>query len=98
MPGGGGVAYSGERGGGKAPSQSTVACDDQAYYDRLRVVAGLLWSNYDAKGGGHRDERGARHSGCEVLGGEKWVLNLWLRLSGSVVANLEPPSPPPPDG
>lgn len=56
---------------------------------------GLLWSNYlqgrdTQSGGGSRDDR-ARHSGCEVHGGEKWVLNVWVRLSLSFVrlAGLE---------
>jgi tetratricopeptide (TPR) repeat protein len=58
---------------------------------------GLLWSNYvqGVQSGvdprqGELDNR-ARHSGCEVVEGEKWVLNIWVRLGPSFVrlAGLE---------
>ena len=42
---------------------------------RLRSGSALLWLNHRE---GRVDER-TRHSGCEVLEGEKWVLNLWVR-------------------
>ena len=42
---------------------------------RLSPGSALLWLNYRE---GMVDER-TRHSGCEVLEGEKWVLNLWVR-------------------
>ena len=58
---------------------------------------GLLWSNYaqgTQSGVGPRpgdlDDR-ARHSGCKVVEGEKWVLNIWVRVGPSFVrlARLE---------
>ena len=42
---------------------------------RLSPGSALLWLNYRE---GMVDER-TRHSGCEALEGEKWVLNLWVR-------------------
>ena len=64
-----GVAYSGERGGG------------------------LLWSNYVQEQRSQQDigsrpgdlDTRARHSGCEVRDGEKWVLNIWVRLGPAFV-------------
>ena len=77
---------------------------------------GLLWSNYrvqeehgSPRQQGRLDQR-AWHSGCEVKAGEKWVLNIWIKLSSSFVAALKeagrddlndlilPPAVPPPRG
>jgi hypothetical protein len=53
---------------------------------RPEAGLGLLWYNDDTQG--RLDER-ARHAGCRVLRGEKWVLNLWVWLRPNALRMLE---------